>query len=221
MVEFRYIPSLIALVTLSLWAPDALGDIYSYIDKDGTIHYTNLKRKVKGRKKWKRVMKSGPGKAGAIRGARGGRRPARDKSRARFSRFDQHITDAAALYHIPVSLVRAVIWVESNYDPRVVSRVGAQGLMQLMPVVSKEMGVKQPHDPRENIYGGTRLLRVLANRFQGDLVLTLAAYHAGTGSVRKYKGIPPFATTQKYLRMVLHKLKRVRSGELDRMAKAD
>ncbi len=215
MVEFRYIPLLIAFTPLLLWAPPALADIYTYIDKDGTIHYTNLKGKVRGRKKWKKVMKTGPGKASAVRGAKTGRRPARDSSSSRFHRYDLHIQDAAGLYHIPEALVRAVIWVESSYDPSVVSRAGAEGLMQLMPAVSKGMGVKNPFDPRENIYGGTRLLRVLANRFQGDLVLTMAAYHAGTGAVRKYGGIPPYATTRSYIRMVLANLKRVRDGELD------
>ncbi len=218
MVDFRYILAFTAAVALCLGSSPSRADIYQYIDKDGTIHYTNLKRKVKGRKKWKRIMKTGPGKAGSVRGVKGGKRPARDRSKARFRRYDRHILDAAALYQIPEALVRAVIWVESSYDPNVVSRVGAQGLMQLMPVVSKEMGVKDPFDPRENIYGGTRLLRILANRFQGDLVLSLAAYHAGAGAVRKYKGIPPYATTQQYIRMVLGKLKRVRDGELDKVA---
>jgi len=224
MVEFRYTFSLLCVTAAFLWAPPVLADIYTYIDEDGTIHYTNIRGKVrKGhKKKWKRIMKTGPGKAGSVSGrGKGAKRPARDRSKERFHRYDQHIRDATALYHLPESLVRAVIWVESSYDPNVISNVGAQGLMQLMPSVCKDMGVKNPFDPRENIYGGSRLLRVLANRFQGDLVLTLAAYHAGAGAVRKYQGIPPYATTRQYIRMVLQKLKRVRAGALDEKAPED
>jgi soluble lytic murein transglycosylase-like protein len=94
--------------------------------------------------------------------------------------------------------------VESDYDPRVVSSAGARGLMQLMPAVEKDMRVGNVFDPRENILGGTRLLRVLANRYEGDLVLTIAAYHAGPGSLAKYGNqVPPYTNTRKYLRMVL------------------
>jgi soluble lytic murein transglycosylase-like protein len=148
-------------------------------------------------------MKTGPGKASAPRGRKVDRVPPRDHSAKRYHRYDHHIEEAAALYHIPVPLVRAVISVESDFDPRVVSRAGAQGLMQLMPFISKGMGVVDPFEPRQNIFGGVRLLRILANQFAGDLVLTIAAYHAGAGAVRKYRGIPPYETTQKYVRWVL------------------
>jgi soluble lytic murein transglycosylase-like protein len=99
--------------------------------------------------------------------------------------------------------------VESDYDPRVVSAMGARGLMQLMPSVVKDMGVGDVHDPRENILGGTRLLRVLANRYQGDLVLTIAAYHAGMGSLARYDNtVPPYQHTRRYLQMVLAQYRR-------------
>ena len=90
------------------------------------------------------------------------------------------------LYHIPVPLIRAVISVESDYDPRVVSRAGAMGLMQMMPSVTKGMGVTSPFDPRQNIFGGVRYLRVLANLFNGNLELTIAAYNAGEGAIIHY-----------------------------------
>jgi len=186
----------------------ARADIYSYIDKEGVVHYTNMPRPGK---KWKRIMRTGPGKASARRGRKVDKRPPKDRSRARYSRYDHHIEEAAALYHIPVPLVRAVIHIESDFDPNVVSRAGAQGMMQLMPSACKWMGVESPFDPRENIFGGTRLLRVLANRFSGDLVLTLAAYHAGAGAVKKYDGIPPYQTTQKYVRMVLGRYYKLRA----------
>jgi len=197
-IEMRLF-SLVLLVGLLL--PLRSGaDIYSYIDKNGVVHFTNIPRRDR---KWKRIMKTGPGKASAKRGKSVDRIPPRDRSPERYSRYDQHIQEAAVLYHIPVPLVRAVIQVESDFDPRVVSRAGAQGLMQLMPSVSKGMGVENVFDPRQNIFGGTRFLRVLANQFAGDLVLTIASYHAGAGAVRKYGGIPPYETTQKYVRWVL------------------
>jgi soluble lytic murein transglycosylase-like protein len=189
------------VLVLGLLLPLRSGaDIYSYIDKNGVVHFTNIPRRDR---KWKRIMKTGPGKASAKRGKSVDRIPPRDRSPKRYRRYDQHIGEAAALYHIPVQLVRAVIQVESDFDPRVVSRAGAQGMMQLMPSVSKGMGVENVFDPRQNIFGGTRFLRVLANQFAGDLVLTIASYHAGAGAVRKYGGIPPYETTQKYVRWVL------------------
>jgi soluble lytic murein transglycosylase-like protein len=188
-----------------LWCVPAHADIYSYIDKDGVVHFTNVPRRGKERKKWKRIMKTGPGKASCRRGRKVDSVPARDRSPERFTRYNEHINQAASLYHIPVELVRAVIKTESDFDPRVVSRAGAMGMMQLMPSVVKWMGVTEPFDARQNIFGGTRLLRILANRFGGDLVRTIAAYHAGSGAVRKYGGIPPYRTTQRYVRTVIRR----------------
>ena len=193
----------LALVLMLLfYAPEALADIYKYTDPSGVIYFTNRRRPGK---KWRRVIKSGSQRSRREPGA------ARRGDPARYKRYDKHILDAAALYHIPVSLIQAVITVESDYKPRVISRAGAKGMMQLMPSVAKGMGVTNPFDPRQNIFGGTRLLRILANRFDGDLVLCLAAYHAGSGAVKKYGGIPPYQTTQQYVRMVLsryYKIKR-------------
>ncbi|MFH1130894.1 MAG: lytic transglycosylase domain-containing protein, partial [Pseudomonadota bacterium] len=121
----------------------------------------------------------------------------------RYSKYDEHIRQASSYYHIPEHLIRAVIHVESDYDPEAISRAGARGLMQLMPTTAKHMGVSNMFDPKQNIFGGTRYLRVLANRFSGDLTMTIAGYHAGANAVSKYGGIPPYETTQTYVRMVL------------------
>lgn len=198
--------------------PTASADIYMRKDADGVIHFTNIAPRGKARKGWKRVMKDAPspGKAAAQRGQckRCDLVPSRDNSRERFHRYDEHILEAASLYQIPVALIRAVIKVESDYDPRVVSAMNARGLMQLMPEVVDDMGVTDVHDPRENILGGTRLLRILANRFDGDVALTIAAYHAGLGSMAKYDNqVPPYANTRKYLRMVLREYERYRALE--------
>lgn len=206
---FRWLLAGAMAVLLARDAGPARADIYSYTDADGVVHFTNIKPRGKKRRgKWKKVLKESAktGKGSARRGScqRCDVVPAKDRSKARFSRYDAHIAEASGLYHIPEILIRAVIKVESDYDPRVVSSAGARGLMQLMPAVVSDMGVDNVHDPRENILGGTRLLRILANRYDGDLVRTIAAYHAGAGSLAKYgDNVPPYKNTRKYLRMVL------------------
>ncbi len=121
------------------------------------------------------------------------------------------IRQAATLYQIPEPLVRAVIKVESDYDPRAVSHAGARGLMQLMPGTADRLGVKDISDPRENVFGGVRYLRVLANMFNGDLELTVAAYNAGEAAVMNHGGIPPFAETRDYVVKVTKFYRRYRS----------
>ena len=194
----------------------ARADIYTFEDKDGVVHFTNVQPAKGGGHRWRVLYKTGPGKAGLISGAsapptsfagcaesRADVVPATDRSPDRYTRYDTFIDEASRLYALPEPLIRAIIKVESDYDPRVVSCAGAKGLMQLMPDVQREQRVEHVFEPRENILGGTRLLRLNANRFKGDLVLTIAAYHAGPGAVEKYKGVPPYETTQQYVKMVL------------------
>ncbi|MBM4355018.1 MAG: lytic transglycosylase domain-containing protein, partial [Deltaproteobacteria bacterium] len=115
---------------------------------------------------------------------------------------DSTIREAAQRYDIPEPFIRAVIEVESNYKPRALSYKGAMGLMQLMPGTAADMGVTSPYDPYQNIMGGTRFLRILANRFNGDIPKVLAAYHAGGSSVATAEGIP-YQGTDGYVRKVL------------------
>ena len=201
--------ALVAAITVGVLRPaPARADIYSYTDADGVVHFTNIKPRGKS-KGWKRIAIEEPDRGSKASAARGGCErcdavPARDRSPERFSRYDAHIREAAELYRIPEPLIRAVIRVESDYDPRVVSSAGARGLMQLMPAVKQDMRVANVFEPRDNIMGGARLLRVLANKFDGDLVLTIAAYHAGGGAVEKYGNqVPPYPHTRQYVRMVL------------------
>ena len=137
--------------------------------------------------------------------------PPSDHDVARYTRYDDWIRSAATLYQIPEQLVRAIIRCESDYDPRAVSVSGARGLMQLMPDTASLMQVRDIDDPRENIFGGVRLLRILANEFNGDLELTVAAYNAGDGNVIRFGGIPPFDQTRQYVIAVTKFYRRYRS----------
>lgn len=112
------------------------------------------------------------------------------------------VFDAAKAHDVDPSLVAAVIRAESNFDPVAVSRKGAQGLMQLMPSTARRFGVTNSFDPVQNIHGGTRYLRLLLDRYDGDPELTLAAYNAGEGSVAKYDGVPPYRETVEYIRRI-------------------
>lgn len=98
--------------------------------------------------------------------------------------------------------IHAVIWQESKYKVRARSYVGAQGLMQLMPPTAKRFGCKDAHDPADNIEAGTKYLRFLLKRFNGNVSLALAGYNAGEGAVDKYDGVPPYKETQNYVRII-------------------
>ncbi len=126
--------------------------------------------------------------------------------------YDGIIAAAARRYGISPHLIRAVIQVESGGNPRAVSPAGAKGLMQLMDGTARRLGVKDPFDPAENIFGGTRLLRELLDRYGGNLELALAAYNAGPGAVDRFGGVPPYAETQKFVRLVKTLFDRYRQG---------
>ena len=116
--------------------------------------------------------------------------------------FNHHIDAAATLHGVSTELVRAVIQVESEFDPLARSSKGAQGLMQLMPDTARRMGVANAFDPRQNIFGGVRYLRQLLDMFRGDVALTAAAYNAGENAVTRYGGVPPFRETRGYVQKV-------------------
>ena len=116
--------------------------------------------------------------------------------------YDALIREASATYDVDEDLIRAVMRAESAFNPMVVSSAGAQGLMQIMPALSAELGVTDPFDPRQNIMAGARYLRQLLDAHRGNIRLTLASYNAGPGNVARYKGVPPFRETREYVKKI-------------------
>lgn len=169
----------------------AQADIYRYEDGEGVVHYTDAPTD----KRFKIFMRD-------LRKDRQLR--TRFKLSAYSAKEYESIIDSCALqYGVDKSLVKAVIHAESGYNPNAVSRVGATGLMQLMPGTAKDLKVSNSFDPNENIRGGVRYLRFLLDTFKGNETLALAAYNAGLNKVAKYNGVPPYEETRSYVSKVL------------------
>ncbi|MFW6049682.1 MAG: lytic transglycosylase domain-containing protein [Myxococcota bacterium] len=213
----------LAVLALAAAALPARADIYRCTDSKGGVQYTSSrtpgmkcavavrgtkKERAKPVKSKKVALAASRSRAGRT-GASAGPAPAE-----RQRMFDGFLAQAARLYQLPVAFLRAVVKVESGFNPEVVSHRGAMGLMQLMPRTAAAMGVQNPFDPRQNIFGGSRYLRILANKFNGDLVLTIAAYNAGDGAVARYRGVPPYRETRRYVQRVLSHYYRYRQQGL-------
>jgi len=185
-MEFRRsIVSLCAGLAVCLLAGAALADVYVYKDKNGVLTFTNT-----------------PNHSGYRRVLRENRTEAVGSAIVNAS-YDELIQTASGRYNIDAELIRAVIKAESDFNARARSQKGAMGLMQLMPETARLHSVADAYDPSENVEAGARHLRMLLDRYQGDLGLSLAAYNAGSGAVEKYRGIPPFSETREYVRRVL------------------
>jgi soluble lytic murein transglycosylase-like protein len=158
-------------------------DIYSYIDSQGVLHFSNVPTSAQ----YTVYMKE---------------RSARSLGYTT-NRYDHLITGASTRQGVSFSLLKALIKAESNFNPKAVSRAGAKGLMQIMPANNKDLKIKDPFDPRENIMGGARYLKKLIKRFNGELSLALAAYNAGPSVVERHQGIPPIKETEEFVEKVL------------------
>jgi soluble lytic murein transglycosylase len=193
MLYFKRMKTVIcAFILILVSAPSiSFADIYKYVDKNGVVHFTNI---PKGRQ-YNRILtdKSTIPINSATR-----KKPANKPST-----YSHLIDNMSKKYDLEPSLIKAVIKVESDWDSRAVSRKGAQGLMQLMPSTAKNMNVKNPYNPEDNINGGAKYLRLLLDKFDGDLSLALAAYNAGPGRIEEHGGIPPITETRKYVDRVL------------------
>ena len=141
--------------------------------------------------------------AGPSRGARGSDLNWLAKRHDRASKYDPIIEQYSAKYGVDPTLVRAVIQVESDFNPNCVSHKGARGLMQLMPATARRFGVTKLHDPEQNIHGGVRYLAYLLDLFNEDLPRVLAGYNAGENAVLKYGGIPPYEETGTYVKRAM------------------
>jgi hypothetical protein len=116
--------------------------------------------------------------------------------------IDKVIDEAAARHNVDANLVRALVKVESNFNPNAVSRKGAMGLMQLMPATARQLKVSNPFNPEENVDAGVRHLKQLLESYGGDVRLSLAAYNAGSGAVMRNRGIPKYSETQNYVKRI-------------------
>lgn len=175
------------------------GQVYSYI-RDGVRHYTSKPpRGLAGVSAVRTIKYSFMETCYAC-----GSRPGVNFNTLRLNTaaYRDEIAVAARRHGVDEAVVRAIIHAESAFNPNALSRVGAQGLMQLMPATARRFGVGNAFDANQNIAGGVQYLAWLLKRFNGDLALAAAGYNAGEGAVDKYRGVPPYAETQRYVQRV-------------------
>lgn len=175
-----------------LWAGSAaVAQVYTYVDENGVTVYTDRKPDER------RYDVTNLGCYGTCR-----KGVDWDRTPLVTSLFDDEITAASEVFDVDSALVRAVMHVESWFEPQALSHSGAQGLMQLMPATQNRFGVSDPYDPVDNIAAGVAYLAWLLDEFSGDLTRAIAAYNAGENAVKRYGGVPPFPETREYVRRV-------------------
>jgi len=208
----KYLVVFTALILFSSFPPKVQAEMYVCVDAAGKTSYTNMntssncrplrdkvsiiKRPGIQRRSWKTTT-------------------LRSRLQANSSSYDHHISRSSKRYDVDPFLIKAVIKTESDFDCYALSKAGAQGLMQLMPGTAKELKVRNPFNPYENIDGGTRYLRNMLDTFNGNLPLSLAAYNAGPTLVKRLQRIPRIPETRRYVKKVLRYYKSYR-GSLPR-----
>ena len=178
--QWLWVHGLILLIALPTRVQ---ADIYRYVDSEGTIHFSNTPTSPK----YEVYIRETP----------------RVSVDTWSKRYDSYISEAARKYSVPFSLVKAMIKVESNFDPYAVSSSGARGLMQIMPETGRDLGMIDAFDPRENILSGVRYFKELLTRFHGSIPLALAAYNAGPERVEPLREVPAIKETEAYVRKVM------------------
>jgi soluble lytic murein transglycosylase len=161
----------------------ASADIYRYRDEKGVWHFTNVKSDTRYQLFLRTYSK---------------------KPNQYIREYEGIIKQAAGRFNVEFPLIKAVIKAESDFNHRAVSHKGAQGLMQLMPETAEDMQVGDPFNPEENIFGGTRYLGLLLERFRNNKMLALAAYNAGPEAVEVHRGMPPYPETRTFVKRVLY-----------------
>lgn len=192
-----------SILGLFVATPASAGEMYGYIDEDGTYVVTDRPSDPRARpytpgdfERWALSQTGTP-----HRGLGDDRRLTADAA-PRPSRYDDVIAAACRRHDVPFALVKAVVAAESGFDPRAVSRAGARGLMQLMPATARDLGVEDSFDARANVEGGTRYLAALLRSFKSER-LALAAYNAGPSRVARLGRVPDFPETRAYVEKVL------------------
>ena len=180
----KYYGVIVCIVFTLACASSSLADVYMYIDANGVVNFTN----VPTSSDYKLYIKE---------------RPKKIKQIFNVKRYDTMIRNAQKRYGVEFSLIKAVIRVESGFNPNAVSKKGAKGLMQIMPGNYKSLSIKDPFNPQQNIMGGTLYLKQLLKRYKYKLPLALAAYNAGPEAVDKHKQVPPYRETQNYVKKVM------------------
>jgi len=173
-------------VATCIVAPLLHADIYMYVDEDGVYNFTDTPPS----ESYKLFLKE--------------RKPKpKPKKKTGTEKYDQYISEASRKHGISIPLLKAVMKVESDFNPKAVSKKGATGLMQIMPQNYELLQIKDPFNPRESIMGGAWYLSQLLDRFDGNVKLALAAYNAGPRTVERSRSIPPIKETVEYVKKIM------------------